>query len=75
MQLICGMKNTRIPKFTSGKSITSIDELVKQEFVIFKSWDGELKVYHAGWFRGWQLQYVDNLIKKGWLFYAIKKEK
>lgn len=75
MQLICGMKNTRIPKFVAGEKIASIDELVKQEFVLFKAWDGEMKVYHAGWFRGWQLQYVDNLIKKGWLFYAIKKEK
>lgn len=69
------MKNTRIPKFAAGEKIASIDELMKQDFVLCKAWDGEMKVYHAGWFRSWQLQYVDNLIKKSWLFYATKKEK
>lgn len=56
------------------EKITSIDELIKQEFVIFKAWDGEMKVYHAGWFRSWQLQYIESLIIKGWLYYAIKEE-
>lgn len=69
------MKNTRTSKFAAGEKIASIDELMKQDFILSKAWDGEMKVYHAGWVHSWQLQYVDNLIKKGWLFYAIKKEK
>ena len=63
----------KIPKFIAGDKITSIDELIKQEFVIFKAWDGEMKVYHAGCFRSWQLQYVDNLIKKVGSFTPSKR--
>lgn len=40
-------------KYKQGERITSLDELYKQEFIWHRG-----KVYHKGWFRGWQFQYI-----------------
>ena len=54
-------------KYRQGKQITSLDELVKQDFVYMNG-----KITHRGWVQGWQVGYVMRCIKNGWLYYAVK---
>lgn len=54
-------------KYRKGEPIKSLDEFLKQEFVMFHN-----KVYHSGWFRSWQINCVDAWIRQGWLFNADK---
>ena len=56
--------------FEKGDRITSVDELLEQDMVIF-SCGGFKKVYSKGWFISWQLNYVSRLLEYGNL-YKIK---
>jgi len=56
-------------KYRKGEKITSLDELVKQDFVYWND-----KITHKGWFMSWQLHMTCNAINHGVIFYAIKKE-
>ena len=54
-------------KYRQGKQITSLDELVKQDFVYMHE-----KITHRGWFQSWQLGYVMRCLERGFLYYAVK---
>lgn len=56
-------------KYKKGEKITSLDELMKQEFVYWNN-----KITHKGWFMSWMLRMADNAIKNGIIYKAIKKE-
>lgn len=56
-------------KYRKGKQITSLDELVKQEFVYYYD-----KIYHRGWVGSWQLSWVERMLAHGKLFYAVKED-
>lgn len=44
-------------KFNRGEKIRSLDEICTQDFIWWKN-----KVYHKGWFRSWQFQFLFNHI-------------
>lgn len=50
------------------QKITSLDELMQQQTIIFIPSN---KVYHIGWFSGWQLHLAIRWIKNGYL-YTVK---
>lgn len=56
-------------KYRKGDKITSLDELVKQEFIYFFD-----KITHNGWFMSWQFRLAKMYIDRGFLYYAIKEE-
>lgn len=56
-------------KYKKGERITSLDELVKQEFVYWND-----KITHHGWFKSWQLRMTEDAIKRGIIYKAIKNE-
>lgn len=56
-------------KYQMGERITSLDELVKQEFVYCHG-----KITHAGWARSWQIGLALRYISVGALHYAVKLE-
>lgn len=56
-------------KYTKGESIHSLDELLKQEFVYWHD-----KIYHIGWVKSWQLNFVQNQLNRKTIQKAIKKE-
>lgn len=56
-------------KFKQGKTIQSMDELLKQDFVM---WYGKTK--HISVIFNWQTKFVLDLINSGNLHYAIRKE-
>ena len=56
-------------KYRKGEKITSLDELVKQEFVYFAD-----KINHIGWVKSWQVSLALRYIERGWLYYAEKIE-
>lgn len=56
-------------KYRKGNRITSLDELMKQEFVYV--WD---KVTALGWFGSWQLRLARSYIQRGCLYYAERIE-
>ena len=56
-------------KYTPGKLIQSLDELMDQEFVYLNH-----KIMHRGWFMSWQLRMAMNSIKGGHVRQAVKKE-
>lgn len=58
-----------IKKYRKGDRITSLNELVKQEFVYLGN-----KIYHNGWFMSWSCRPALNYIERGRLYYAIKEE-
>ena len=55
-------------KYTKGDRVTSIDELVQQEFVYIND-----KIYHAGWFMSFQLSWAKRLIEVGCVFRADRR--
>ena len=55
-------------KYTKGDRITSIDEMVHQEFVYIHD-----KIYHAGWFMSFQLSLAKRMIKVGCVFRADRR--
>lgn len=56
-------------KFVKGDQITSLDELVKQEWIYVFD-----KITHNGWFMSWQFRMAKTYIDRGCLFYARKNE-
>ena len=54
-------------KYRKGAKITSLDELVVQEFIYFYD-----KITHRGWFGSWQFRTVVDFIDRGSLYYAEK---
>ena len=52
-------------KYRKGDKITSLDELVKQEFVYFFD-----KITHCEWFKSWQFRLAQRYIERGLLYYA-----
>ena len=56
-------------KYEKGHPIQSLDELSKQEFILFRN-----QVLHNGWFKSWPLRMAENAIANGVLFAATKKE-
>lgn len=56
-------------KYIAGRQIMSLDELMTKDFVIFHD-----KVYHKGWFQGWQLYFATSQIKMNMIFEAILKD-
>ena len=52
-------------KYRKGEKITSLDELMKQEFVYFRD-----KITHIGWFCGWQVRMAEAYIQSGMVYYA-----
>jgi len=55
-------------KYRKGERITSLDELVKQDFIYWRD-----KVVHQGWFMSWQLRMVHRCVgEKGVIYYAIR---
>lgn len=59
-----------VKKYKCGKQINSIDEMLGKEF-IYVVHDNKEQIYNAGWFKSWQLMYVNNLIAKGCIYEAI----
>lgn len=55
-------------RYHPGAVITSVDELVKQEFVYWND-----KITHHGWFISWQLMMTVSAINSGRIRYAIKE--
>jgi hypothetical protein len=58
-------------KYKPGVPIVSLDQLMQQEQVLFIPLN---KVFSYGWFASWQMRYAMDLIKKRWLYVAVKKE-
>lgn len=56
-------------KYRKGGKITSLDELVKQEFIYCYH-----KITHCGWFMSWPVNLAKQYIARGCLFYAEKNE-
>ena len=56
-------------KYRKGEQITSLDELMKQEFVYVFD-----KITHIGWFGSWQVRLAQNFINRGLVYYAVKNE-
>lgn len=56
-------------KYSRGEPITSLDELMQQEFVYYNH-----KINHKGWFGSWQLRMTENALKAGIIRKAIKIE-
>jgi hypothetical protein len=56
-------------KFVKGDPITSLDELVKQEWIYVFD-----KITHNGWFMNWQFRMAKTYMERGYLFYARKNE-
>lgn len=55
-------------KYEKGELITSLDELMEQDFIF---WCG--KVYHKGWVQSWQIRMVNEQMKRGNIFKAKRK--
>ena len=58
-------------EYKKGIPITSLDQLMKQEQVLFIPLN---KVFSYGWFASWQMQYALNLIKGRALYTVDKSE-
>ena len=56
-------------KYQKGAQITSLDELVNQDFIYARD-----HLTHTGWFMNWQLGFAKRFIGYGWLFYAVKRK-
>lgn len=56
-------------EYKKGVPITSLDQLMKQEQVLFIPLN---KVFSYGWFASWQMQYALSLIK-GRALYTVEK--
>lgn len=56
-------------KYQKGERITSLDELMAQNFIYCFD-----KITHHGWFQSWNMRLADQYIKRGVLFKAVRKE-
>ena len=62
-------------KYVKGEKITTIDELMEQDFVIFNYGEGvQYKVYNKGWYQCWQLRMASLYVNTGRLYKAIIRE-
>lgn len=59
------LKRKSRSKYQQGKQITTLDELVKYEFIYLRH-----KVYHAGWWKSWQFRDIEQLLRQGKLYKA-----
>ena len=53
--------------YQKGEKITSLDELMAQEFVYLRH-----KITHKGWFSNWRIRSMKNWIDLGWVCKAEK---
>lgn len=67
----------RARKYKRGRRIKSVEELMRQRFVIHKPNNNPTfqKIYHIGWACSWQLRFVYRLIKAGELYAAKPMDK
>lgn len=56
-------------KYVKGEPIKSLDELMAQELICFNN-----KIYHRGWFGGWQLLFANRIIVAGRVFKVTRTE-
>lgn len=56
-------------KYQKGEPITSLDELMEQEFIYWRD-----KITHRGWFLSWPLRLAHDAMSVGILFRAVSKE-
>lgn len=68
-RILKDQKNRERRMYLKGDPIRTIDELLRQEFVFFHD-----KVTHRGWFMSWQLKMAVDMIQRGVLCYAIRKD-
>lgn len=61
--------NQKRRKYRKGEPIKTLDELVNEEFVYLND-----KITHWGWFMSWQLKMTLDMIARGAICYAIRKE-
>ena len=54
-------------KYNQGEKITSLGELMKQDFVYFNH-----KIVNYGWFQNWQIGWTKRVISLGFVHKAIK---
>ena len=58
-------------KYKLGRRIKTLDELMRQEFVIHKPKNAPReKVYHCGWFWSWTIRATYLQVKSGSLYKA-----
>ena len=55
-------------KYDKGELITSLDELMQQEFIYCGN-----KIYHKGWVQSWQIRMVNEQMKRCNIFKANRK--
>lgn len=56
-------------KYRRGDRITSVNELVEQEFVYLDS-----KIIHRGWFMSWSFFFAANSVYNGRVYYAVRND-
>ena len=56
-------------KYKAGRRITSLDDLAKQELIVFDTGNYQ-KTYHRGWFLSWPIRNVVCLMSGGCIFTA-----
>lgn len=63
-------------KYIKGALITSLDDLMKRDFIWFEpnGPHGFTKVYNVGWFKSWQLHMALRMIAGKCLYAAIPKD-
>ena len=62
-------------KYVKGERITTIDELMEQDFVIFNNGTGSQdKCYNKGWYQCWQLRMASLYVNTGRIYKAIIRE-
>jgi hypothetical protein len=59
-----------VKKYRKGAKVTSLNELMEQEFVYW--WN---KITPKGWFQNWQLRMAQQAIDSGCIRLAVKIEK
>ena len=57
-------------KYRPGPKVTSLNELMEQEFVYWNK-----KITHHSWFCNWRIHMAEHAIKAGIIRLAIKNEK
>ena len=58
--------------YTKGPRITSMDELMSQEYVLWENGTFR-KIYPLGTVQSWQLRYAYMLVKAGQLYKAERR--
>lgn len=58
-------------KYQKGKLITSLDEMVKQEFIYVGY---QTRPIHSGWFLSWQFRMAKDFVETGKVWSAERVE-